>query len=65
MDNGMIRKYAKAKQYAEEKDRINFKTFSSNLKERITRIWLNFQKASGNAIAITLLAEGAAATRSR
>jgi hypothetical protein len=28
MDNGMIRKYAKAKQYAEEKDRIRFKAFT-------------------------------------
>jgi hypothetical protein len=28
MDNGMIRKYAKAKQYAEERDRIKFTTFS-------------------------------------
>ena len=27
MDNGMIRKFAKAKQYAEEKDRIKFKEF--------------------------------------
>ncbi len=28
MDNGMIRKYAKAKQYAEERERITFKTFT-------------------------------------
>lgn len=28
MDNGMIRKYAKAKMYAEERDRITFKSFT-------------------------------------
>ncbi|MGD2027098.1 MAG: SWIM zinc finger family protein [Anaerolineales bacterium] len=28
MDNGMIRKYAKAKMYAEERDRIKFKNFT-------------------------------------
>lgn len=28
MDNGMIRKYAKAKQYVEERDRIKFTSFS-------------------------------------
>jgi hypothetical protein len=28
MDNGMIRKYAKAKQYAQERDRIKFSAFT-------------------------------------
>jgi hypothetical protein len=28
MDNGMIRKYAKAKQYAEERNRIKFSAFT-------------------------------------
>jgi hypothetical protein len=28
MDNGMIRKYAKAKQYAQERDRIKFQDFT-------------------------------------
>ncbi len=28
MDNGMIRKYAKAKMYAEKRDRIKFNSFS-------------------------------------
>lgn len=27
MDNGMIRKYEKAKIYAEERDRVDFRTF--------------------------------------
>ncbi|HKJ28334.1 MAG TPA: SWIM zinc finger family protein [Anaerolineales bacterium] len=31
MDNGMIRKYAKAKQYAQERDRIKFTSFSVEL----------------------------------
>ncbi len=30
MDNGMIRKYTKAKQYAEERDRIKFSGFTVN-----------------------------------
>jgi hypothetical protein len=31
MDNGMIRKFAKAKQYAQERDRIKFTSFTVEL----------------------------------
>jgi hypothetical protein len=34
MDNGMIRKFEKAKMYAEERDRIEFESFSVNFAGR-------------------------------
>ena len=44
MDNGMIRKYAKAKQYAEEKDRIKFKAFTVEFEGKNNPHIVNFSE---------------------
>ena len=44
MDNGMIRKFAKAKQYAEERDRIKFTSFTVELDGKNNPHIVNFNQ---------------------